>query len=81
MALTLPTVTGEASFPQLLRTKVASVATSVSGNRDAKPGMPSREGAPAVTGDELPTRIKRMSEVASADSTVELPAIAGNTRR
>jgi hypothetical protein len=43
--------------------------------------MASREGAPAVAGDVLPTRIKRISEVASADSTVELPAITGNTRR
>ena len=59
--------------------KVRSCATSSLLSRQAKPGMPRGEGAAAMPGSELPANTTLISEFGSSDSTVEFPAIFGNT--
>ncbi|MNH24557.1 hypothetical protein D3C79_844970 [compost metagenome] len=77
---TSPAFTASPWFPQLVRMKLTTSATSWSLNRQPNAGMVKFDGAVCVAGTVPPASTTWISEVASAVCTTGLPANAGNTR-
>src|ERR1700733_293177 len=76
---TSPALVPDAEFPQLLRIKLTSSATSRSLNRQAKEGIANCAGVCAVRGVCEPESTIEINEIGFAPSTTGLPANLGNT--
>src|ERR1700728_3278363 len=77
---TSPGLATDAEFPQLLRMKVTTSATSRSLSRQAKAGIANCAGVCAVRGVCEPASTIETRETGFAASTTGLPANLGNTR-